>query len=212
MPRKTSNKPQRVNGTRQNQVRMNGSHPPPFTPSITVSKHQRFQASAAGTYSIKASDLGDMICMAATATSAYQLARTVKLNSIRIWGPPADTLVPVTVSLEWAGITTATQGSSLTVSDTSIGSTTPACVRGSPPRTARASQWQLATDVGVLCTIIVPLNAIIDVRYSFVMEEKSGVTSVTGAVAGAAAGQVYCRALTSTSSTTALPPLSYITI
>lgn len=210
MPSKSNLK--RVLGTRSNPGTRAASHPPQFTPSIRVSKHQRFQASVAGTYSIKAVDLGDLICMAATATSAYQLARTVRLEKITVWGPPADTLVPVTTSLEWAGTTAAVQGNSMTVSDTSIGATTPSCVSGRPPRAARASQWQLATDVGVLCTLIVPLNAIIDVHYSFVIEEKSGSTSVTGAVAGAAAGQVYCRALTSSTSTTALPPLSYITI
>lgn len=210
MPPKSNRK--RVSGTRSNPGTRTAAHPPPFTPSITVSKHQRFQASAAGTYTIKAVDLGDLICMAATATSAYQLARTVKLQKITVWGPPSDTLVPVTTSLEWSGITAAVQGNSLTLSDTSIGATTPSCVSGSPPRTARASQWQLSTDVGVLCTITVPLNAIIDVHYKFVVEEKAGLTSVTGAVAGASVGQVYCRALTSSTSTTALPPLSYITI
>ncbi len=186
--------------------------PPQFTSSISIGKVFRFQASAAGSVSVTGQSLGDLLCQAATATSAYQMASAVRIRRVEIWGPPSSTLTPVTVTCEFAGASAGSFGPSQVKSDTSVGATRVAHVVASPPRDSQASQWQSSSSTGVLFVLTYPSGAIIDIHYSFTMQDRTGATAVTGAVAGATVGQVYLRSLDSVTSSAVLVPLSFITI
>jgi hypothetical protein len=187
--------------------------PPSLTTSLSVGHTFRFQAVAASAgFTFTTTFLGDLMCVAATTTSAYQLANAVKLRKIEMWGPPSSSLVPVTVSADFAGSTSGAYGPSRIRSDTSVGATRVAHLVVKPPKDSQVSQWQSAISGNQLATLVFPAGAIIDIHYTMTVRDTASVQAVTGAVAGATVGQVYVRALDSPSGTANLPPISYITI
>jgi hypothetical protein len=188
------------------------SHPPQFTPSFVLKKRLRFKAVAAATTTLTARDFGDLWCVAATTTSAYRLASHVRVKKIEMWGPMASDLVPVTISCDWTGSTTAgVYGKSNRVSDTSLGSSEPAHLVTRPPPASQIAQWVSSGTTPSVCILSYPINTIIDVTYELVVYDDGTTAAVTGAVAGATVGANYIRSLDSTSAVN-LPPLSYSTI
>ncbi len=187
------------------------AQPIQFKPTVQVDHKFRFQASAAGSSTITTDSLGDLLCVAATATSAYQLAKSIRIRRVEMWGPPASNLSPVTVALEWEALSAGSFGNSIKLSDTSVGSTRVAHLNAKPPKSTQVSMWQSATAGNNLFTLTYPVGAIIDIHYSMTVREDAGAQAVTGAVAGATVGQVYCRNLDSTGSNL-LNPVSYISI
>ncbi len=186
--------------------------PPQFTSSFIVRKKLRFKAAAAGTTALTPASFGDLWCVAATATSAYQLAQFVRLRKIEMWGPMASDLVPVTVSCDWTGSANpGTFGRSNRVSDTSIGASEPAYISTSPPAGTQISEWLASNSPQALCSLTYPLGTVIDVTYELVVRDDGTANAVTGAVAGATVGANYVRALDSVSATN-LVPISYSTI
>lgn len=190
------------------------SHPQSLPISVQLDRTFRFQAVAASANdTVTPQDLGDFICVATATTAAYQLAKAIKIRKVEMWGPPASNLNPVTVACEFASPNAGTYGNSAKKTDTSVGSTEPAHLVHRPPKGSQASQWIDSTVGNVLFRLTYPANAIIDITYSAVLRDESGVQAVAGAVAGATVGQLYYRALNSaSSSTTNLPPVSLITI
>jgi len=168
---------------------------------------------AASSTTLRVRDFCDLWCVAATATSAYQLASHVRVKKIEMWAPMASDLVPVTISCDWSGSTSAgVYGKSNRVSDTSIGSSDGAHIVTRPPAGSQIAQW-ISTAGGTLtlCDLSYPINTIIDVTYELVVKDDGAATAVTGAVAGATVGANYIRSLDSGSATN-LVPLSYSTI
>ncbi len=185
--------------------------PQQLTIPVVVGKVFRFKATGASTGSvIKVSDISDLLCMAATATSAYALASAIRVTKVEMWGPMDSTLAPVTVSCDFAGQTAGSVGPSSLKSDTSLG-TRGAHLVAKPPKDSQASLWQPNNSSSTLFTLIFPAGAIVDLHYSFVIQESAGATAVTAAVAAATVGQVYLRKLDS-SGTAVLAPVSYISI
>ncbi len=201
-----------MNSYRQSRRRGGSLAPPQITTSISVGHVFRFQTTAAGSYSISGQSLGDLICMATSATAAYQLTSAVRLSRIEMWGTPSSSFAPVTVSCDFRGTTAGTFGPSRLMSDTSVGSTRVAHLVAQPPRDSQASQWQSASSTGVIGTISYPAGCVIDIHYALTLNDNAGVQSVTGTVAGATVGQLYVRSLDSNNSTAVIQPLSYITI
>jgi hypothetical protein len=183
-----------------------------FQPTVRVDHVFRFQATAAGTSTIEIKDLGDLWCVAATAVTAYQLAESVRIRKIEMWGPPAATLAPVTVSIDWFGVTLGAAGSNARTSDTSVGATRVAHLSVMPPRSSQLSEWQPAVNTSLVFSLVYPANAIIDLHYSVMVREDGSAAAVTTAPVGATVGANYVRALDSASGTGNLPPLSYATI
>ncbi len=177
-----------------------------------IGKTFRFKAASAGTYTITWKDLGDLWCVAATTTSAYQLANTVKIRAIEIWAPMAADLIPVTTSVEWVATNGVGQGNSALKSDTSMGSNSPAHVFARPPKRTLEGFTQFSGSSDSAFRVVLPLNAIIDVHLTLAIREDGTASPVGGAVAGATVGANYVRALNSNTSTTTIPPLSYQTI
>ncbi len=200
---------------RNNQRGRNGGgsiHPQPFQPSFVLKKKIRFKAVAAATPTITYNDLLDLWCVAATATSAYRLATAVRIRKIELWGPMASDLVPVTVSVDWSGSTTAgAYGKSNKVSDTSMGSSEPAHLVTRPPPQSQSSQWIQTTSAINMCSLAFPAGTVIDLSYDLVVRDDGTAQAVQSAVAGATVGVNYIRALDSTSATN-IVPVSYSTI
>lgn len=185
-------------------------YPPSFYSSIQVDKCLRFRCTAAGTYVLTMADIGDLLCVATTSTAAFQLARHVRVRAIEIWGRESGD--PVTVSAEFTSTAAGSAGPGRILSDTSAGTARPAHLRIKPPKSSGSSLWQSSGAATAWITLNLPDEATIDLHYSFVMYDTTVGAAVTGAVSGATAGTIYVRALNSSVSTTALPPISYQTI
>ncbi len=186
--------------------------PPQIVPSISIGHIFRFQTSAAVTVSVSGVSLGDLLCAAASATSAYQLANAIRIRKVEVWGTPSNTFAPVTVSCDFSGATAGSFGPSRIYSDTSVGATRVAHIVAKPPRDSQAYQWQSSSSSSTLFTLVLPAGAVLDIHYSLTMRDSAGAVSVTGAVAGATAGQLYLRSLDSVTGGSVVQPLSYITI
>lgn len=186
------------------------AYPPAFSPSVQVDKTFRFRCTAAGTYTITMADIGDLHCFATAANVAYQLGRCFRIRKVEIWARESGD--PVTCSAEWTSTAAGSTGPSRVISDTSSGTARPAHIRVKPPKTSGSSLWLSSGAATAFLTLVLPDEATIDVSYSYVMYETTVGAAVTGAVAGATAGTVYVRALNSSVSQTALPPISYQTI
>lgn len=187
-------------------------HPQPFQSSIYLKKRIRFKAVAAATTALAFNDLQDLLCVAATTTSAFRLADAVRIKKIEMWGPMAQDLVPVTVSVDWTGSTSIGGfGKSNRVSDTSMGSTEPAHLVSKPPADTQIAQWVRGNNNLALCSLTYPLGTIIDLSYELVLRDDGTAQAVGGAVAGATVGANYIRSLDSNTGTN-LVPVSYSTI
>ena len=180
-------------------------HPPPFVPTRTVKCRYRFIATAASTSDqLTATSFLDLLCVAATTTSAYQLGNFFKIDSIEIWGPMASDLAPVTCQIEWNGSTAGAFGKSVVHSDTSMGASVPAHVRSQPPVGSQLAQW-LSAGAFNIALLKYPAKSVVDVHFSLVLRDDAAATAVTGAVAAATVGALYVRALNSPTSTNLLP-------
>ncbi len=187
------------------------SNPPQFTPTFVVKKKLRFQAASAGTFVLQTISLGDLWCVAATATSAYQLASHCRLRKIEVWGPMSSSLVPVSVVLDWTGGSAGAFGKSNRVSDTSMSSMSPAHIISKPPPGSQIAQWQDSTSGNELCRLTVPSGAVIDVTIDMALRDNAAVSAVVAAVAGATVGANYIRALDNQTGSV-LAPIGYSTI
>lgn len=190
------------------------SGPPPFAASIRVDRVYRFQASSAVSADVVSStSLCDLLCMATGADAAYGIARAVKVRKIEIWGPMAQNLTPVTVSVEWAASGSApVAGPSNIVSDTSMGSARCAHVVSTPPPQSACAFWQVASGEAMF-TLGFPAGSVVDLHLSQVFFDGETPVAVSTGVAGATVGQVYLRPLDSvTPGAFVLTPTSYPTI
>ena len=190
-------------------------HPPPFGAAVVYNKVYRFQANAAVTQiPITMTNLLDMLAVATTATTATRLCASMRLRKVSLWGPPASTLVPVTVALEFnTGAAATGLGSPSTLrSDTSVGATEPAHVVGRPPANGLAGMWFAGGGTTQLMLITGPINTIVDVEVQYVLQNGEAPVALAAAPVGATAGEVFVRALDGVAAaTTQLPPLSYRT-
>lgn len=189
--------------------------PPQFNSSFVIKKRLRFQASTASTgLNLSAQSFGDLWCVAATATSAYQLAESVRLRRISIWSPPSASLVPVTCSIDWLGSAAGTFGNSKRVSDTSM-SQAPARVTAAPPEGSQVGQWLAASgNSQTIVTLAYAAGSVIDIKYDLIVRDAATSASVAAAlgVAGATVGANYIRPLDSTAGTATLSPISYSSV
>lgn len=188
-------------------------HPPQFDAAVEVRKTFRYKATGAGTdVSITAAGLLDGLCMAATTTSAYRLLVALKIEKVEMWGPMASDLVPVTVSCEYNTDASTGFGQRTSLwSDTSMGSADPAHVIARPPSQSLASMWQSRAGASQLCLLNFPVNTLVDITLSVVLQNGESPLAVTQAVAGATVGKVYLRAL-DVNGSGLLVPVSYPTI
>lgn len=197
---RSTRKHKRSRNTGANQS--SSSHPGQFMSSFYVAKTFRFEFNAAGTASVSngsptSPGPANCLVMGTSSTTIASLFQAFKIRRIRVWGPPAQNLVPVTVSLTWGGGTTgfATSGQpQRTISDTSTGATRVAFVDSKPPRNSPASFWQRPTTANqfVLFEITAPINTIVDVHMVLQQDMNADATPSTNNITGpATVGDVY---------------------
>lgn len=152
---------------------------------------------------------GDLIAacgnIAVLTTSLYAIAATAKLNSIRIWSPPASQGSNVTCSVNWFG---GPQSPNVNVSDTTVSVTAPAQIFTKPPRMSLASFWVTEATSTDLFDITAPSGSIIDVSISFIFTDSVVGTSVNSTVSGKSVGQIYYAGLDGTFSSSTFKPVS----
>jgi hypothetical protein len=174
-------------------------------------------------YSVTSTDLMDLYCMAVTSSSAYQIFNSVRVLAVEVWVPSAlDTTnnAPVVNScfVEYPAmvLSTGLGGKSVRIVDTSTSLDRAAHVRALPPEGSYASMWTTNTTVAgtnILFNIgAASTGCVVDVTIELTIRDSSlAPQPVTASVAGATVGQVYVRALSSTTSG-ALVPLGVNTI
>jgi hypothetical protein len=193
--------------------RMNDvNHPPEFQSTVTFNKRLRFIASSAMVnVSITLEDLFDLLCVATSSTSAYQLATAIRLQVVEMWAlnTSSDTS---TVSVEYPSISNTPGAPTKVFSDTSVGQTFCAHVKAHTPALSNQSFWQCDNGGGQSFILLNgPTGTIVDIGLQYVLRNGEAVLAVGGPVSGATAGQLYCRALDSNGSGL-LVPQSFVTI
>jgi len=188
--------------------------PPPCVPTIVVRKHRlQFQASAgSGLTDITIQCLADLLMVATGATSGVGMISNFKLRRIRMWGPPAATLVPVTVFCDWIGASTAGLfGKSNRITDTSMTASKAAYIDTKPPADSQIAQWLSSSASALaLCRLAFPLNAIVEITWDFVVRDDTSQLTVGASPTAATAGVIYVRPLDRLT-TNFLVPISYPT-
>lgn len=158
----------------------------------------------------------DLMCVATGATAAFRLFDGVRLRGVEIWACNSAGDSSNTVEIEY--LDTATIGGpGVTFSDTAMGLQNIAHVFARPPSGSRASFWlnnatSLSGNDFNLFRLSVPKGGIVDVILEVCLYDNDTSVSVTGTVAGATVGNVYCRALDSAQNTAVLLPVSWNTI
>ncbi len=204
----------RQNGSRPNNKTGRGggggtSQPQTLRASIQVDKVVRFKhAAALSNVSVIGQDLLDLFCVATSAVAAYGLATSVKVRKLEMWVDPV-------AGGSFASIEDLTNGNvgapNRIKEDTTLGLTRPAHVVWKPAAGSLQSLWVNQGVGGKLFELNTSGAGYVDVHYSFVLQDGETPVAVGAAVAGATVGQLYCRALNSSTGTN-LVPVSYPTI
>jgi len=159
-------------------------------------KHQFRFVSNSGT----SSDITDQLIitaagvMASTTTVGNALSRSVKVNKIEIWSPPASQGAAATCSILFPS---ANNSPSREFSDTTVSVSSPAHVSCSPPPNSLAGFWQQGVGV-TMFTLVAPAGSIIDLWVSLVQHDGTGAGSAT--LVAATVGRVYYCSLDSATS------------
>lgn len=134
--------------------------------------------------------------MAVSTTLTSGLAEYIRVRKIEMWGPPASTLIPVTVACDWTGSTSTAgvYGKSVRISDTSIGSTSAAHISTKPPKDAQISQWLSSASTITIASLTYPVNTVVDLVFDMIINDSSLVQQQR-TVAGAVQGVIYTAAL-----------------
>ncbi len=183
-------------------------YPPSFQASKRVDFVQRFRTSAAlSAEVVSIQSIFDVLCVAATTTSAYQLVDAFKLLRIDIWGNPsgaatATSFISIEDTLHIAGL----GGPTRRVSDESMGTARPSHVSWRPHRDSLLSKWISDSTTDDALQITCPQGSVIDVHMSLTLQDGSSAPVAVGhAVAGATVGQMYVRAFNSNGSNNIVP-------
>ncbi len=185
--------------------------------AIVPSIHHTFRFTNGATVtrlSLTFQGLLDLMCVAATATSAYRLWGAVRLRKICIWCTGASSTVPTTIAIQKLFSGASTGANSKLYTDTVLGTAATAFVKVGFDDSEAVGQWQGGGNATAsYCNITLPQGSIVDVTLSAVfIEDNLSTAAVTGAVAGATVGQTYVRSLDSPAGTTQLVPVSYFTV
>jgi hypothetical protein len=214
MPKKQFRRPRRSPVKLQEvTVRPSSSQlPPRLDASIRLSRTQRYYASQAGSFTLIINDLLDHLFLATAANAGYRLLTAIKINRVKIWGPPGT----AAISLQWWS-NTDLSGPAKLIEDVSLGSTYTPFINSRPPLGSLSASW-LSTGASApsiqLAQFNLPSGAIIDFHFSLVFQNTyvnfggssvQAPSPVTQTIGGATAGTVYVASLTGNSSSALMP-------
>jgi len=166
--------------------------PAPIRANLEMKHHYRFTSSAATLTSITDTLLLTAAgVMAVSATAANSIHRTVKVNRIEVWTPPAAQGSAATCSVAFPA---PNNSPAREYSDTTISTAEPAHVIAVPPPQSLCSFWQSGTGV-TMFNLVAPAGSIIDVWLSLVIGDATlGAAAV---LVGATTGVMYYCSLDS---------------
>jgi len=184
----------------------------PFPPMFVASKHvdlvQRFRSTAVlQSEPILVADLLDLLCVAATGTSAYGLATAAKLLKVELWANPAGAAGSSTfIEIEDAITNSEFGGPSRRISDESLGTARPSHLKWKPRSDSILSKWISVYSQNQLLLVTCPSGSVLDLHVSLTLSDGDlAPQAVGGAVSGATVGKLYVRALDSNSSHQLVP-------
>lgn len=172
----------------------------------------RFVCNAAGggTRQLDSKDLMDLFCVATAANSATRILDGIKIKSIEMWAANNAGNSSNTVQIEYLNQNAAGIGGPGTVhNDTAVGLYDIAHVKTQPPKNSTCGSWITGFSTTDLFELILPQGCVVDVVADLVLCESEIASTVTGAVAAATSGKLYCRHLDSTNATPILVPVGF---
>lgn len=169
----------------------------------------RFNANAAFSGPISYQNLLDILNVAATATTAFDLFTQVKIKAIEVWAN-ALANASATATVIFDGTVAGSVGDQKIHTDSSMG-IEPAHVRAVPARLSLAAMYQAST-AATAFYLNVPSGAVVDVSLSYRNPLIGTTTATQNAPVAATAGVVYVRGLdglaNATSKFTVVGPIS----
>ncbi len=191
----------------------NLKNPPSNIPTLIIKNHRlRFLVNASGgtVRGIDDIDLLDLFCVATSATSASRILDGILVKKIEMWAANSAGNASNTVQCEFlnqnvAGI----GGPGWIYNDTAIGLTDVCSISCVPPRDSKLGSWITGFSSTNLFELTCPQGCVVDIVADLVLMESETPSAVTGAVASATAGKLYCRPLDSTNATPVLLPVGF---
>jgi len=167
---------------------------PPQLPSygITRDVRMRFAANALSTLTVTFQNLLDLILVANSTTTAFDLFESVRVNSVELWSIAALG-TQATAILVYDGTVVGAAGDQKTHTDTSMG-VEPAHVKARPAKMTQAALYQMSTS-NTAFYLAAPAGAIVDVSLSLRNPLLGNSVAVQNALVGATVGAVYVRGL-----------------
>ena len=170
------------------QLNGNSLHPPQLNANVILKHRYRFISTDGTATAIGAGDLlnaaGSLVVVANT--TARSLFKSVKIEEVEIWTPPASQGSAATCSILWSS-SSAAAPTSLEVSDTTVSVAEPAHVRARPPARSSPSFWMDVNSDSPF-TITAPSGSVIDVTLTLVVLD--GAAGGTWTIASGTLGQV----------------------
>jgi len=169
------------------------SHPPQMQDvGLKREVRLRFLASSAFSGNITYQNLLDILNVAATAVTAFDLFISVKIKFVEIWAS-ALTNASATVTLIYDGGVVGLVGDQKLHTDSSMG-IEPAHIRCVPAPMSAAALYQESSN-NVAFVLVVPAGAVVDVSLSLRNPLNGGQVQTANAPAAATAGILYMRGL-----------------
>jgi len=158
--------------------------------------------------------------MAITATTAYRVVASMRINKISVWAVPFTSTAAsqgvTTVGIEFNNVgSLSTFGSpNKRASDTSMSPAQYAYVTLAPdPHSLSGSWFNDDCSTSQPCfAITAPIGSIVDISFDVVLRDQEAATPISRAIVGGTIGQLYQATLLPTVGTSLLQPLSYATL
>lgn len=186
---------------------------PQLATSVKYTHTFRFIATANITSrSLIFTELLDLLCLATSAASASRIVNAVKIKRVQVWAATSVATSSLSVIFQKNGSGSGQSGDSITYADTALGVSQVAHIDVKFNAREQVGQWQGASITAAYGTLTIPQGGVIDITVSHCLIDTETVFNVTGAVAGATLGRVYCRALDNNQATPQLSPSGWSTI
>jgi len=185
---------------------------PPQLPSygITRDVRMRFAANALSTLTVTFQNLLDLILVANSTTTAFDLFESVRVNSVELWSIAALG-TQATAILVYDGTVVGAAGDQKTHTDTSMG-VEPAHVKARPDVMTQAGMFQ-ASSATTAFFLSVPSGTVIDVSLTFRQPVLGGAVLAQNVLVGATIGALYYRGLDGkTTALTGFPVLGAVSV
>lgn len=187
--------------------RLDESRVPQLATTVKFTHTFRFLATAnISSRQLIFTELLDLLCLATSAASASRILNAVKIKRIQVWAATSVATSSLSILFQKVGSSSGQQADSVTYADTALGVSQVAHIDVRFNAREQVGQWQGSGITGSYGILSIPSGGVIDITLSFSMVDSETAVNVSGAVAGATAGRVYCRFLDNSQATPQLTP------